>query len=567
MNRTVAASWMVRLGLAAALVAIALAAALPVIPPNPVPASASKVTFSAQRAMEDLDVVAPKPHPIGSAEQERVRDYLLAQAKALGLPTKVQDAEVAPGRTAKNIIVRMPGTTDSARDVLITAHYDSAPPSPGAGDAGASVAAMLESMRVLEAGEGLQNDIVFLFTDGEELGGPGAEAFATEHPAAKRVGVAFVFDSEPDSLTTDMRTTSPKDAWLIRQLVEASPPVFANSATNASDRTRLGNDFAAFPPAGITSAECLLQGSVVRYHTPKDNVSAVDPGAVQDHGDTMLALARHFGNLDLGEAARTDGEDLVFFTVPVLGLIAYPIWLARALAIVGVILFVAIVVVARRRRQLSLSRLGVGTFAFLAMLIVGAALAWGSWELLLSTHPESATTLHFPDFEGSRMAMAAIYAATVVAFVAASQLLSRRIGALELTGGALVWLAAQSLALAFFEPLFSAVALWPLFGGVAALAVVAVYSRRAWATGALLALAAVPGPLLIVPLLVFEAIKVEDGAVVGVASLLLLLGSLLPQLLMITGRVAPKDEDQTEPSSQQHLLHRSAEMKPVRPSD
>src|SRR5215211_5644626 len=55
--------------------------------------------------------------------------------------------------------------------------------------------------------------------------------------------------------------------------------------------------------------------------------------------------------------------------------------------------------------------------------------------------------------------MAAIYAAAVVAFVAVTDFLSRWIGALELAGGALVWLAPLSLVLAFFEPLFSAVAL------------------------------------------------------------------------------------------------------------
>lgn len=38
----------------------------------------------------------------------------------------------------------------------------------------------------------------------------------------------------------------------------------------------------------------------------------------------MLALARHFGDLDLG-AARSAGEDLVFFTAPALGLVAYPV--------------------------------------------------------------------------------------------------------------------------------------------------------------------------------------------------------------------------------------------------
>jgi hypothetical protein len=436
--------------------------------------------------MEDLEVVAREPHPIGSAGQERVRDYILTQAQALGLPTEVQKAEVAPGRTAKNIIVRMPGTANSARDVLITAHYDSAPPSPGTGDAGISVAAMLESMRVLNASEPPKNDIVFLFTDGEELGGPGAEAFAEGHPSAKRVGVAFVFDSEPDSVTTDLRTTSPKDAWLVRQLVAASPPVFADPVTNTSDRTRLGNDFAAFPPAGITSAEFLLQGSVVRYHTPKDTVGAVHPSAVQDQGDTMLALARHFGNLELTEAARNAGEDLVFLAVPVFGLVAYPIWLAKVLAIVAVALFVAARVVAWRRRRLSLARLGLGTLAFLAVLVVGAALAWGAWELLLAWHPESASTLHFPDFEGSGVAMAAIYAVAVVAFVAASHLLSRWIGVLELAGGALVWLVGLSLATAFFGPLFSTVALWPLLGGVAALAVAGFYLRPAWAAGALL---------------------------------------------------------------------------------
>lgn len=98
---------------------------------------------------------------MGSAEQERVRDYIVGQAEALGLPAEVQRAEVAPGRTTENVIVRMTGTANSARDVLIAAHYDSATSSPGAGDNGVSVAAMLETRRVLEAGKPLENDHVF----------------------------------------------------------------------------------------------------------------------------------------------------------------------------------------------------------------------------------------------------------------------------------------------------------------------------------------------------------------------------------------------------------------------
>lgn len=560
MKRTAAASWMIRLGLAVALVIIVVVAALPMIPPNPVPAGAPEGTFSAERAMKDLEVVAREPHPMDSAAQERVRDYIVGQAQALGLPTEVQRAEVSGGRVAQNVIVRIPGTANSSHDVLITGHYDSAPSAPGAGDNGVSVAAMLESMRVLEAGEPLDNDIVLLFTDGEEQGVLGAEAFVDKHPAAQRVGVAFVFDSEPNSGPTEMQKTSPGDAWLVRHLVAAPPPVYTTSAYNTSDRDRLGNDFSAFPPAGILSAEFVNHGSVVRQHTSKDTVGAIDPAVVQDHGDTMLALTRHFGDLDIS-AARSAREDLVFVTVPVLGLVAYPIWVAKVLAVVAAVLFLTVIVGARRRGSLSLACLGLGTLAFLVVVVVGTAIAWAVWELLLLMHPESAWTLHFPDFEGSGMAMAVIYALAVVAFVAVSQLLSRWIGALELGAGALVWWVVLALTLAFFEPLFTPLVFWPLLGGVAALAVVALYLGRGWAAGAFLALAAVPGPVLLVPLLVIKAVKVEDGATMPVAVLLLLVGSLLPQLLVITGQLGLEGGAQSEPTEttpQEKLLHRSS---------
>jgi hypothetical protein len=426
---------------------------------------------------------------------------------------------------------------------------------------------MLESMRALEAGEPLKNDIVFLFTDGEELGGPGAEAFASEHPAAHRVGVAFIFEGWPDSGPTEMRTTSPEDAWLIRQLANASPPVFTNSVYNTSDRARLGNDFAAFPPAGITSAEFLNSGSSVRYHTARDNVEAINPAVVQDHGDVMLALARHFGNLDLRQAARSAGDDLVFFTVPILGLLAYPIWLAKALAVVTAALFIAVIVAVWRLGRLTLARLALGTLAFLALLLVGCALAWGVWELLLQAHP-GAELREFPDFGGSGVAVTAIFAVAAAAFVAVMYALSRRVGVLELASGALVCLATLDLALALSTPLASALALWPLLGGVTALVVVA-FLGRGWAAGTLLALAAVPGFVLLVPLLVLKTVDVEDGAAVGVLILVLLLGSLLPQLLVITGRVGLGAEDRTEPkesASREQVLHSSAEGEPIHPS-
>ena len=76
-----------------------------------------------------------------------MRGYILAHVQVLGLPT-----EVASGRR---------------NDVLITAQYDYAPSYPVAEDNEVPVAAMLETMRVLEAGEPLENDIVLAHVSGQ----------------------------------------------------------------------------------------------------------------------------------------------------------------------------------------------------------------------------------------------------------------------------------------------------------------------------------------------------------------------------------------------------------------
>lgn len=525
-----AASWLARLVLAAALVAATLLAAGLVLPPRAEPADTAATTFSADRALQDLEVVAAEPHPIGSAAQQRVRDYLTTQAVALDLPVAVQRDE---GSGAENVIVRLPGTSSSDRDVLITAHYDSTPNGPGAGDNAMAVAAMLETMRVLHAREPLANDVVFLFTDGEEEGQTGIAAYVDDQPDADRVAVAFVFEGMPESGGTELRTTTPGDSWLVDELNDASLPIFANSALNASDRDRIGNDFAAFAPAGIVAAEFITEGHEVRYHNAGDNVAAIDPGVVQDHGDTMVALAEHFGNLDL-TAARITDSDLVFFSVPVLGLVSYPVWLAQAMAVIAAVAFLVIVGVAWRRRLVTGAHLLWGTLVVPGLAAACTALAWTAWHLLLRMNPESEQTIHYPDFDGSTTAMAVIGAVAGFAFVAACRWLARRLGAMALTVGALAWWTLLAVLLAIGEPLFSPVALWPLLGGVAAVAVAAWVSQP-WARVALLALAAVPGLVIAVPLLILEAINVEQGPLVAVPVLMLLLGSLLPQLQLLTG--------------------------------
>ncbi len=150
-------------------------------PPEAVPETAPLSTFSSGRAMRHLRVIARAPHPTGSAENHAVRDYIVEQLATLGLDPEVQQATavndeflspVSSGRV-HNVVARLKGTV-SSRSVLLAGHYDSVPTGPGASDDGAAVAALLETARALHSGAPFRNDVIFLFTDGEEPGMLGA---------------------------------------------------------------------------------------------------------------------------------------------------------------------------------------------------------------------------------------------------------------------------------------------------------------------------------------------------------------------------------------------------------
>ena len=86
-------------------------------PPNVVPASAPPIEFSAERALKHLEIIARKPHPIGSLAHAEVRDYLLRELSAAGLKPEVQQTigvnrdwgRMIQAGTVENIIGRCQG--------------------------------------------------------------------------------------------------------------------------------------------------------------------------------------------------------------------------------------------------------------------------------------------------------------------------------------------------------------------------------------------------------------------------------------------------------------------------
>ena len=75
-----------RIGVALGLLAVCVVSVLRVArPPRAVPATSPDTVFSAQRAMRHVEQIAQRPHSMGTADHDRVRDYILGQLSGLGM--------------------------------------------------------------------------------------------------------------------------------------------------------------------------------------------------------------------------------------------------------------------------------------------------------------------------------------------------------------------------------------------------------------------------------------------------------------------------------------------------
>src|SRR5450759_1709060 len=82
----------VAIGLIIVMLVLILTGLFHATPPAPVSASVSQSIFSSARAMLTVRQIAQKPHPTGTFENEKVRNYLVAELKGLGLESHIQNA-------------------------------------------------------------------------------------------------------------------------------------------------------------------------------------------------------------------------------------------------------------------------------------------------------------------------------------------------------------------------------------------------------------------------------------------------------------------------------------------
>jgi hypothetical protein len=409
MGRPILLLWALLLALLGALAATAM-----LIQPPPVRTSAEAGEFDSARAKSRLAMILgnERPHPADSAASDAVRARLLGQIRAIGLTPIVRDQFVCNEfykmrgvscARVRNVIVNLGAASGPA--LLLNAHYDSSPVGPGAGDAGAGVATLLEVASIVK-NERLQRPLILLFNEGEELGLVGARAFLSD-PLSRRVDSLINLEARGTTGPVTMFETSLPNGPPVRAFARAVDRPYANSlATDFYRQLPNYTDVNTFSERGWLALNFAMIGNETRYHSAGDNLSALDPRSLQHMGDQALAMARQ-----LSQAPPRGSGTLLFADIAGRQLVTVPQWLG----------FAALVFVVAGFARLSWRRGGAwrGLIIVFGGLLASTAFAWLGMFVMEQLRPGSFWRA-YPVWTHI-----AVYSSGLVAGVAALALLGR----------------------------------------------------------------------------------------------------------------------------------------------
>jgi hypothetical protein len=277
-----------------------------------------------ERAMAHVEIVAAEPHPLGSDRNAFVRNYLVRQFSDLGLEVEVQNASLVydhplrPERhvraaSVENVLARLPGR-ESGPAVMVMSHYDSRPGGPGAGDAAAGVAAVLEAARILSAEPAPVRDVWFVLTDGEEMGLLGAQALFRQHPIRDQIGLVLNFEARGSAGVSMLFETGADNGELLTSMAEAITPVGTSMGYEVYRFMPNDTDLTISKGEGLVGLNFAFGDGFFDYHTEGDRPENLSPASLGGHVDQATRLARHFSQLPALPGAS--GNHTFFNPVP-----------------------------------------------------------------------------------------------------------------------------------------------------------------------------------------------------------------------------------------------------------
>ncbi|MGB5172825.1 MAG: M28 family peptidase [Eudoraea sp.] len=459
--------------------------------------------FSTDRAFKHVVEISKNPHGIGFPGHAQVKDYLVDELTKLQLEVEFQFQYNAgdKGNLSKpeNIIARIEGTEKNGKALMLLSHYDSSPHSSlGASDAGSGVATILEGLRAfLATDKKPKNDIIILFTDGEELGLNGAELFANHHPWAKEIGLILNFEARGSGGPSIMLTeTNRANGQLIKEFKKADVdfPV-ANSLAysvykilpNDMDTTVFREDM------DIESLNFAFVDDHYDYHTQQDKASRLDKNTLAHQGGYLMPLLAYFSQADLTNLKSLN--DYIYFNLPYYKFVIYPFDWIWPLFFLTLVFFIGILVYGFSRKILNLKEVVIGFLPPIIILTINGVIGFYSWRFLKWIYPQYEEMLHGFTYNGHAYILAFVLLSIAVCFWVYHQFRKQKRVNL-MVAPVVFWLIINSLASMYLPG--ASYFIIPLFGFLGSM-LICMDKKRA--NPLLLVFLAIPGIWIFAPLI------------------------------------------------------------------
>jgi hypothetical protein len=325
----------------------------------------------------------------------------------MGLETEIQNQVVTRfccvGTNTSNIIGTIKGSSNGKSLVLLT-HYDSRHhASFGASDAGSGVVTILEGVRSFLSKNTIPiNDIHLVFTDAEEIGLLGAQAFVKNHSLVDNIGLVLNFEARGSGGPSYMlMETNGKNGVLISEFINANPGFPAANSLMYSIYKMLPNDtdLTVFrEQANINGFNFAFIGDHFDYHTSLDSFERLDRNTLIHQADYIMSMLNHFSKINL---SNLDSEnDYVYLNFPILKMLHYPYSWIYPLLIFSIIFFLFIIYLGLAINKLSIQGILNGILALTISLFTCLSITIILWKTISYFNPDYADILHGFTYNG-----------------------------------------------------------------------------------------------------------------------------------------------------------------------
>lgn len=265
------------------------------------------------------------PRNAGSMGHQRTRDYIATQLESLGYIVERQKAFICRGifcGTVTNVIAR-PVTSLDKSYVGLSAHYDTHEGTLGAGDNAANVAILLEIARLAkQESTQIHNNIALVFTDAEEMGLLGAEAFARNHGLKDQLTNIINLDAKGSSGPSLLFQTTKNAQWIVQRYSQLNIDFYAISIFQGIFRLlSYDTDLTVYEQHGMSGVNLGFIGNGHLYHTYNDNAENLSRNTLLHQAQSAYQLAGELVVNPNNESHESNNKDLIYSDILSFGML------------------------------------------------------------------------------------------------------------------------------------------------------------------------------------------------------------------------------------------------------